>query len=63
MWVWAPVQIMQQTLVPLHYRVSVANLVSYFWDTYLSMMMSPAEVPQNRRSNVPALRRYSDGAG
>lgn len=38
-YVWGPVQAMQQMLVPLQYRVMVANGVSYFWDTYLSLMM------------------------
>jgi len=37
--VWAPVQILQQTVVPMKYRVTVANVVSYFWDTYLSIKM------------------------
>lgn len=45
-YVWAPVQIFQQAVVPLQYRVAVSNVVSYFWDTYLSlqMMPPPAEV-------------------
>ena len=37
--VWGPVQICQQAFIPLQYRVLVANIVSYFWDTYLSYMM------------------------
>jgi len=37
--VWGPVQILQQAVVPLHYRVLVANFVSFFWDTYLSLKM------------------------
>ena len=41
-WVWAPVQVLQQAVVPLQYRVAVSNLVSYFWDTYLSLQMMPA---------------------
>ena len=36
---WGPVQVMQQAVVPLPYRVLVANGVSYFWDTYLSLKM------------------------
>ena len=39
LYVWGPVQAMQQAVVPLQYRVLVANGVSYFWDTYLSLMM------------------------
>ena len=27
--------------MPLRYRVAVANGVSYFWDTYLSLCMMP----------------------
>ena len=41
--VWGPVQIGQQTLVPLEYRVAVANFVSYFWDTYLAHEMCGPE--------------------
>ena len=41
-WVWAPVQVLQQAAVPLQYRVAVSNVVSYFWDTYLSLQMMPA---------------------
>ena len=44
-WVWSPVQLIQQTLVPLQYRVAVANLVSYFWDTYLAHEMGPEGSP------------------
>ena len=40
-YVWAPVQVFQQAVVPLRYRVAVANGVSYFWDTYLSLCMMP----------------------
>ena len=40
-YVWGPVQIVQQALVPLQYRVAVSNVVSYFWDTYLSLQMMP----------------------
>lgn len=39
--VWGPVQVGQQLLVPLKYRVAVANGVSYVWDTYLSLKMMP----------------------
>jgi len=38
-YVWAPVQIVQQAFVPMHYRVAVANGVSYFWDTFLALKM------------------------
>jgi len=31
----------QQLFVPPELRVAVANGVSYFWDTYLAMEMSP----------------------
>ena len=37
--VWAPVQALQQLFVPLQHRVLVANGVSYFWDTYLANKM------------------------
>ena len=37
--VWAPVQALQQVFVPLQHRVLVANGVSYFWDTYLANKM------------------------
>jgi len=40
-YVWAPVQVFQQMVVPLQYRVAVANCVSYVWDTYLSLKMMP----------------------
>ena len=41
--VWAPVQVAQQTMVPMKYRILVANIVSYFWDAWLSarMMVGP----------------------
>ncbi|KAH8072451.1 hypothetical protein JL721_3726 [Aureococcus anophagefferens] len=42
-YVWSPVQAVQQTLVPLEYRVAVANFVSYFWDTYLAHEMCGPE--------------------
>jgi len=42
-WVWSPVQAVQQVLVPIEYRVAVANFVSYFWDTYLAHEMKPAD--------------------
>ena len=41
LYVWAPVQVVQQAWVPLEYRVAVFNLVSYFWDTYLAIKMAP----------------------
>lgn len=37
MWVWVPTQLINQGAVPLRYRVVVTNIVSYFWDTYLSL--------------------------
>ena len=46
-YVWGPVQVLQQALIPLQYRVAFFNVVSYFWDTYLSYMMmadSKAEI-------------------
>lgn len=54
--VWGPVQVGQQLVVPLKYRVAVANGVSYVWDTYLSlkMMPPPAEGPAKA---TPALAR------
>ena len=57
--VWGPVQIGQQTLVPLKYRVAVANGVSYVWDTYLSlkMMPPPAEAGTDKASKPSALVR------
>ena len=50
--VWAPVELVQQSVVPLRYRVAVSNVVSYFWDTYLSlkMMDRPAPAPGLQRS-------------
>ena len=41
LYVWGPVQAMQQAVVPLQYRVAVSNVVSHFWDTYLSLQMMP----------------------
>ena len=41
LYVWGPVQVVQQAWVPLEYRVAVFNLVSYFWDTYLAIKMAP----------------------
>ena len=57
--VWGPVQIGQQTLVPLKYRVAVANGVSYVWDTYLSlkMMPPPAEAGTEKAAKPSALVR------
>ena len=56
--VWGPVQIGQQTLVPLKYRVAVANGVSYVWDTYLSLkMMPPAEAGTDKAAKPSALVR------
>lgn len=45
-YVWSPVQVIQQAFVPLQYRVAVANSVSYFWDTYLSCKMMDDGVNQ-----------------
>lgn len=56
-YVWAPVQIVQQAVVPLQYRVAVSNVVSYFWDTYLSLQMMP---PPNEAELLVAL--HADGA-
>ena len=57
--VWGPVQIGQQVLVPLKYRVAVANGVSYVWDTYLSlkMMPPPAEAGTEKAAKPSALVR------
>ena len=39
LYVWAPVQILQQTIIPLQHRILVVNIVSYFWDTYMASLM------------------------
>ena len=53
-YVWGPVQVCQQAVVPLRYRVLVANVVSYFWDTYLSfMMMSEQDQPSHHTLPPP----------
>lgn len=36
--VWAPVQLINQGLVPLKYRVAFQALISFFWDAYLSFV-------------------------
>jgi hypothetical protein len=35
--VWLPVQLVNQGLVPLGYRVYFQSAVSFFWDTYMSV--------------------------
>lgn len=59
-YVWAPVQIVQQAVVPLQYRVAVSNVVSYFWDTYLSLQMMPP--PDEVELPVALHARPADGA-
>ena len=58
-WVWAPVQVIQQAVVPLKYRVAVFNVVSYFWDTYLATKMMPppdeVAVRAHRRADPNAM--------
>jgi len=56
-YVWSPVQAVQQLLVPLEYRVAVANGVSYFWDTYLAMEMAPSAPPSEELGDDPAPSR------
>lgn len=36
--VWTPVQLINQGLVPLKYRVAFQALISFFWDAYLSFV-------------------------
>lgn len=36
--VWVPVQVINQGLIPLQFRVGFQALVSYFWDTWLSVV-------------------------
>merc|ERR1711968_46532 len=36
--VWFPVQLVNQGLVPLRFRVIFQAVVSFFWDTYLSIV-------------------------
>jgi len=50
LFVWGPVQVFQQAVVPLQYRVLVANGVSYFWDTWLSLRMMPSVQPEDKAS-------------
>ena len=59
-YVWAPVQIVQQAVVPLQYRVAVSNVVSYFWDTYLSLQMMPP--PDEAEPPIALHARPADGA-
>lgn len=63
-YVWAPVQVAQQAFVPIQYRVTVANFVSYFWDTYLSLMMmpAPAEAGKSQAALTPGGLRRRDSA-
>lgn len=59
--VWGPVQVVQQAFVPIQYRVAVANSVSYFWDTYLSLAMMAAPADAEAGAARPAtapLRRF-----
>jgi hypothetical protein len=42
--VWFPVQFINQGLVPLKWRVLFQALVSFFWDTYLSIVSHAAVV-------------------
>jgi hypothetical protein len=58
-YVWSPVQVVQQVFVPLQYRVVVSNAVSYVWDTYLSlrMMPAPAEAGAAASPKVAPLQR------
>jgi len=64
--VWAPVQLLQQTVVPMKYRVTVANLVSYFWDTYLSIKMmgtadpAPSEMATERAQVAEAASKRAE---
>ena len=47
LYVWSPVQALQQAAIPLQHRVLVANVVAYVWNTYLAMRMAPgAETDQ-----------------
>ena len=36
--VWFPVQLVNQGLIPLRFRVIFQAVVSFFWDTYLSIV-------------------------
>lgn len=36
-YVWVPVQLINQGLVPLHLRVYFQSFVSFFWDAYMSV--------------------------
>jgi len=58
-YVWSPVQAVQQLFVPPEYRVAVANGVSYFWDTYLAMEMSPSAHAEHDDSAPPAELAFS----
>lgn len=53
-YVWSPVQAVQQLFVPLEYRVAAANFVSYFWDTYLAAVMAP---PTPKKAAAPSPRQ------
>lgn len=54
--VWGPVQVVQQAYVPLAYRVAVANAVSFFWDTYLSLAMMRRPEGAQQAANAPLAR-------
>ena len=53
------VQAVQQLFVPPEYRVAVANGVSYFWDTYLAMEMSPSAHAEHDDSAPPSELAFS----
>lgn len=57
--VWGPVQVVQQAFVPLQFRVLVANMVSYVWDTWLSFKMM-TDGPANERVGEGAKIRRRD---
>ena len=42
--VWAPVQLVNQGIVPLKYRVFFQAVVSFFWDAYMSIASHSVEL-------------------
>lgn len=42
--VWAPVQLINQGVVPLKYRVLFQAIISFFWDAYLSIVSHAVRV-------------------
>ena len=42
--VWCPVQFINQGLIPLQYRVLFQAIISFFWDTYLSIISHSVKV-------------------